>query len=150
VSKLIRQVSQQIRTIVVEVAPNPKVRKRLLVAIAVFCVLQLYFVRELIAAELLFGLGFAVLLVLAGIFYVVGAIGERVIGATETGALAVARSARDGYSKASPVLDVVVNRGMNFAVASAKFAVQVSRRGYQKLEEISKRPFRHPRSESAR
>ena len=36
-------------------------RKGILSVVAIFLILQMYFVRELLAAELLFGLGFAVL-----------------------------------------------------------------------------------------
>jgi hypothetical protein len=80
-------------------------------------VLQLYFVRELIAAEVLFGLGFLVLLTLGLIFYLVGAVGERGFGLVEEAGRAV---------------------------------VPVARRGYARIEELSKKPFRHPRSQSAR
>jgi hypothetical protein len=189
-----------------------KVRKRLLAAVAVFVFLQLYFVRELIAAELLFGLGFAVLFFLATVFYVVGAVGERAIDVTKVGAHAVADSAHRGYIKASPILEVAAKRSSvfaeagfktlarsshrgygeagvvvrrsigatqmtarvitnwairewtrvrpeleaaskeiaNFVESGAKALVSSSRRGFHKIEEISKKPFRHPRSESAR
>ena len=162
----------QIGTFVSEVAKTAKVRKRLLAVVVVFIILQLYFVRELIAAELLFGLGFAVLFFLATLFYVVGAIGERAIDATKVGAHAVADSAHRGFVKASPVLDVAAKRSALLAEASvrvlarsasrgyaavspvlengAKALAQSARGGYRKLEEISKKPFRHPRSESAR
>lgn len=93
-----------------------KIRKRLAVGLLVLLVLQLYFVRELIAAEILFGLGFLVLLTLGGIFYLVGAIGER---------------------------------SLDWIEAGARAAAPVARRGYARIEEISKKPFRHPRSESA-
>ena len=95
---------------------HAKIRKRLLLGLLALLVLQLYFVRELIAAELLFGLGFVVLLTLGGIFYFVGAIGERSFDLIETGIRAGA---------------------------------PVARRAYTKVEELSKKPFRHPRSESA-
>jgi hypothetical protein len=58
-------------------ATQAKVRKRLVAILAILLFLQLYFVRELIAAELLFGLGFLVLAALGVIFYVVGLVGER-------------------------------------------------------------------------
>jgi len=90
-----------------------KVRRGLLSILAAFLVFQLYFVRELFAAELLFGLGFAVVLLLVGIFYLVGTLGERGLELTEAGARVVATSAR---------------------------------RGYNTLEEISKRSLRHPES----
>lgn len=88
----------------------------MLSALAVLVVLQIYFVRELIAAELLFGLLFAVLLVVGGICYVVGVIGERGLDWAEVGVRVLARSAR---------------------------------RGYNSLEELSRKSVRHPRSESA-
>lgn len=98
------------------VSQNRKVRDRVLSALAVLVVLQIYFVRELIAAELLFGLLFAVLLVVGGICYVVGVIGERGLDWAEVGVRVLARSAR---------------------------------RGYNSLEELSRKSVRHPRSESA-
>jgi hypothetical protein len=96
---------------------NPTIRKRAGWGLGIFLVLQLYFVRELIAAELLFGMLFAFLMALAGLFYVVGTIGVNGRVWAETGVRMVANSARRGYST---------------------------------LEEISKKPFRHPHSESAR
>jgi hypothetical protein len=85
-------------------------------ALVILVVLQVYFVRELLAAELLFGLLFAALLLLGGICYVVGVIGER---------------------------------GLDWAEAGVRVVAQSARRGYSGLEELSKRSFRHPRSESA-
>ena len=93
-----------------------KAKVRIGIALAVVVILQLYFVRELIAAELLFVLVFAFLLALAGVSYVAGTIGERALILIEAGARA----------GAGPM-----------------------RRGYNMLEEISRKPFRHPRSESA-
>lgn len=94
-----------------------KVRKGMLSIVAAFFILQLYFVRELLAAELLFGMGFAVLFCLALLVYAVGAIGDRSLDLAEIGVRAISTSAR---------------------------------RGYAGLEEISRKSFRHPRSESAR
>jgi hypothetical protein len=108
---------ERARTFVRSAAKEAKVRKRVALALVVLVVLQLYFVRELIAAEVLFGLGFAVLLTLGGIFYFVGAVGER---------------------------------GFDLMEAGVRAAAPVARRGYTKIEELSKKPFRHPRSESAR
>lgn len=96
---------------------NRKIRNRVLWGGAIFVVLQLYFVRELIAAELLFGVFFAFALALTGLFYVVGTIGMQGLDWAEIGVRAVATTARRGYSA---------------------------------LEEISKKPIRHPHSESAR
>lgn len=96
---------------------NKTARNRAGWGLAIFLVLQLYFVRELIAAELLFGMLFTFMLALAGLFYVVGTIG--------------------------------IN-GRDWAEAGARVAVSSARRGFSTLEEISKKPFRHPHSESAR
>jgi hypothetical protein len=108
-------VSSNFKKLVGALKQNAKLRNRLLLALAVLLVLQLYFVRELLAAELLFGLLFAVLLFMVGIFYVVGAIGEWGIGASGVG---------------------------------ARVLMQSARRGIATIEEISKKPFRHPHSES--
>src|SRR5277367_3948899 len=75
-----------------------KVRKGVLWTLAVLFVLQLYFVRELLAAELLFGMGFLFLLGLIGFCYVVGMVGERGFQWTEAGARVAAKSARRGYA----------------------------------------------------
>ena len=106
----------KLQTMVAGLIEKAKVRKGLLVILGIFFVLQVYFVRELIAAELLFGLGFAVLMVLGGIIYLVGAIGER---------------------------------GLDWAAAGVQATGTFARRGYASLEELSRKPFRHPRSESA-
>jgi hypothetical protein len=97
-------------------AKQAKVRKRLFSIVAVLLFLQMYFVRELIAAELLFGLGFLVLAALGVSFYVVGLVGERSFRLL------------DGAARAS---------------------VPLARRIYPKIEEISKKPLRHFRSQSA-
>jgi hypothetical protein len=106
----------QLKASVAAVIEKAKIRKGLVMFLAVLFTLQMYFVRELLAAELLFGLGFAVLLSLGGIFYLVGAIGQRGLDLTEAGVRVIADSAR---------------------------------RGYANLEEVSRKQFRHPRSESA-
>ena len=95
---------------------NKPLRKRTAWGVAIFIVLQLYFVRELIAAELLFGILFLFVFALATLFYAVGTIGIEGRGWAEAGARVVAISARRGFST---------------------------------LEDISKKPFRHPHSESA-
>ena len=95
---------------------NARFRKRLVAAVAVFVVLQVYFVRELIAAELLFGMIFAILFVLGVLFYIVGAIGER---------------------------------GLGWAEVGFRFFADAARRGYALVEDLSKKPIRHPHSESA-
>jgi hypothetical protein len=52
----------------------------------------------LLAAEALFMLGFAVLFVIGGIVYLVGALGERGLDFAEAGIRMIADSARRGYS----------------------------------------------------
>jgi hypothetical protein len=107
----------QIKTLFGAIKQNTKLRNRLLLALAVLLVFQLYFVRELLAAELLFGVLFAVLLAVAGFFYVVGAIGEW---------------------------------GIEVGGVGARVLMQSARRGLATIEEISKKPFHRPHSESAR
>ena len=94
----------------------PKTGAIAISAVVILFVLQLYFVQELLAAELLFGMAFVALLLLGGLLYLLGAVGERSFDWTEAGMRVLAVSAR---------------------------------RGYTALEEISRKSFRHPRSESA-
>ena len=98
------------------VAEKAKVRRGMLSLVAAIFIFQLYFVRELAAAEVMFGLVFAFLLVLGGLAYLIGTVGERGLGWTESGIRVLADSAR---------------------------------RGYTSLEEITRKSFRAPRSESA-
>jgi hypothetical protein len=70
----------------------------LFVGFAIFFVFQLYFVRELVAAELLFGFGFAVLLAVAALAYLVGSLGERGLDFAEVGVRVIGDSARRGFS----------------------------------------------------
>ena len=107
---------QKVRYFSAVTLEKTKERKGLMAVLTVLVVFQLYFVRELLAAELLFGIGFAFLLLLGVIFYAVGALGERAFDGMEAGVRVVGHSAR---------------------------------RGYARMEEFSKKPFRHPRSESA-
>lgn len=95
---------------------HPKTRKRIIWTASVLLILQLYFVRELIAAELLFGALFAALFLFAGICYLVGTIGER---------------------------------GLDWAEIGVRVIATTARRSYATVEELSKKPFRHPHSESA-
>ena len=101
---------------VAAIKEDSRLRNRILLGLLAFAILQTYFVRELLAAELLFGLAFAVLFVLGVIFYLVGAVGER---------------------------------GLDWAEAGIRVVTPLARRGYNAIEDFSKRPFRHPRSESA-
>jgi len=97
-------------------AITQKAKVRIGIGFAAIVILQLYLVRELIAAELLFVLVFAFLLAVGGVSYMAGALGERVWVLMESGVRASGPSVRRAYSL---------------------------------LEEISRKPFRHPRSESA-
>lgn len=56
------------------VVGKTKVRRGMIAVLAVFFLLHFYFVRELLVAELLFGLGFAVLLALGGPAYLLGSV----------------------------------------------------------------------------
>jgi len=95
---------------------EPKTRKRIIWTVSILFVLQLYFVRELIAAELLFGALFAAIFVFVGICYLVGTVGVH---------------------------------GLDWAEMGARVVATTARRGYNAVEELSKKPFRHPHSESA-
>jgi hypothetical protein len=77
---------------------NPKLRTRTITSLGILFVLQLYFVRELLAAEILFAIGFLSLVLLGGMLYVLGAIGERGFDLTEAGVHILAVSARRGYA----------------------------------------------------
>jgi len=111
-----------------------KVWNWILLVLAIYFVLQVYFVRELLVAELFFGLGFAVLFVLGGVFYFVGAIGERGLDLTEAGVRVIADSARHGYNSleeisraVAPVASEVVaednSSGSTIAVRGQRFDV---------------------------
>lgn len=77
---------------------NKQFRKWFFSALAVLFVLQVYFVREMLAAEVLFGVVFAVVLLLCGVFYLVGALGERGLDLAESGIRVAARSARWSFA----------------------------------------------------
>jgi hypothetical protein len=94
-----------------------KLTRALWWALGITFVFQLYFVRELLAAEILFGAAFAVLFIIGLGIYVIGQAGER---------------------------------GFGWAESRARALVQATRQGLSALEEISRKTFRHPRSESAR
>ena len=80
----------QIQTLANSVVEKANMRKSRMAVVAVavltaFFVLQFYFVRELVAAELLFGIAFAILLALGCLAYLVGSVGERGLEFAETG-----------------------------------------------------------------
>jgi hypothetical protein len=107
---------ETLRSTITQIGEQARVRKRMLSILAAIFVLQIYFVRELLAAELLFGMGFAVLFFLGLTIYLVGALGERGLGVAEAVVRVISKSARHGYAS---------------------------------HEEIGRKSFRHPRSESA-
>jgi hypothetical protein len=76
-----------------------KVRRGMMTVVAAFFALQVYFVRELLMAELFFGLGFAVLLVLGGLAYFVLSAGERGLEFAEAGVRAIGDSARRWFQQ---------------------------------------------------
>jgi energy-coupling factor transporter transmembrane protein EcfT len=88
----------EIRTLALSFFGRALVHKWVMTVIAVFFVLQFYFVRELLAAELLFGLGFAVLLLAAALSYLVGSAGERGLQFAGAGVRLIRDSARRGLS----------------------------------------------------
>lgn len=75
-----------------------KVRKGLFAVLAAAAILQIYFVRELIAAEVLIAVAFVIFMTIAGICYAFGTIGELGIAATETGLRTAADSTKRGAS----------------------------------------------------
>lgn len=93
----LKQYLGQMGNLMSGVKQSMRVRKGMWAILATFIVLQAYFVRELLAAELLFGLAFAVLLALGAVAYVLGTIGERGLDWTEAGVRFVGASARRGY-----------------------------------------------------
>jgi hypothetical protein len=93
-----------------------KLNRAIWCIVGIILILQIYFVRELLAAELLFGIGFAVLFFIGAIVYAVVRAGER---------------------------------GLTWAESRARVLALTTRRGLGTLAEINKKPFRHPRSESA-
>lgn len=107
---VLAMLSESVRSI------QPQTRKRIAWAIITLFVLHLYFVRELIAAELLFVALFVALFVLVSLCYLIGTVWEN---------------------------------GLNWADLGVRALVTLSRRSYSTLEELSKRPVRHPHSESA-
>lgn len=87
----------QIGAVAARVKDSVRIRKGMWAVIAAFIVLQAYFVRELLAAELLFALVFVVLLALGGFAYILGTIGEHGLDWTEAGIRFISSSARRGY-----------------------------------------------------
>lgn len=93
-----------------------RARKWMWSFLAAIVAVQMYFVRELVAAFFLFALVFAVLATVAfGVF----------------------------------LLDCASQLSVSWAAPHVRAAMGMARRGFAVVEEISKRPFRRPRSETA-
>jgi hypothetical protein len=50
---------------------------------------------------------------------------------------------------AAYMLGAIGERGLDIAEAGIRLFARSARRGYNMMEELSRKPFRHPRSESA-
>jgi hypothetical protein len=87
----------EVKAVVAAVVEKAKLRKGMISTLAILFVLQLYFVRELLAAELLFGLAFVVLLAIGAMVYLAGALGERGLAFAEVGIRVISDAARRGY-----------------------------------------------------
>jgi hypothetical protein len=97
-------------------ASQDRARKWMWISLAALVALQFYFVWQLLAAFLLFTLGFAVLAGVALVFYLV----------EEAGQLSLA-----------------------WVEPRTRVVAGLAHRGLVLLEELSKKPFRRPRSETA-
>ena len=150
----------RMRQVVIAGAKQAQLRKGLTAFLAVILFLQLYFVRELIAAELLFGIGFLVFLALVALFYAIGSLGERAFTGVREGFSAAAPVVRREYLRLQETSKGVLGASAPRArrvylwleeTGKARFraVAPAARRAYLRVEEISKKPFRHPRSESA-
>ena len=92
-----KKVLGEVKEVFAAVVQKAKVRKGMISLLAVLFVLQLYFVRELLAAELLFGLAFGVLFAIGAIVYLAGALGERGLAFAEVGIRVISDASRRGY-----------------------------------------------------
>ena len=95
---------------------SKQLKKWIWAASGVVIALHIYFVRELFAAEILFGLFIGTLLLVVFVFYLAQQVGQL---------------------------------SLELARPLARAAAQMAQRGWSFLEEISRKPFRRPRSESA-
>ncbi len=89
-------------------AVSPKTRRRVTWTLAVIAILQVYFVRELIAAELLFGMVFAAIFLFVAICYTLGGAWEYGVVWGEVGVRAVATTARRGFGALEYVSNGVI------------------------------------------
>ena len=72
-----RQQWTMIRRLRMQAAEHATVLSAAAGLLGVFLAFEIYFLRELLAAELLFGLGFALLSILAATFYLIGVVFQR-------------------------------------------------------------------------
>ncbi len=87
----------ELKTVVAAVVEKAKLRKGMISILGILFILQLYFVRELLAAELLFGFAFGVLFAIGAIIYLAGALGERGLAFAEVGIRVISDASRRGY-----------------------------------------------------
>jgi hypothetical protein len=98
-----RDTDSRLRETIVRTA---KTHQQLLAIVAVLAFCQFYFVRELVAAELLFGAGVAGFLILGMVLYIVGTIGERSVEWSKSGVKVIVHSTHRIYNKISSALPV--------------------------------------------
>jgi hypothetical protein len=97
-----------------------RIKKWMWWALAAWVALQIYFVREMVAAELLFGLFFAALLVFGAVSYLVGVAGERFFAWAEKRARFLAPVTRRAFRGLEAIAGTILS-----------IAGQVGRRGFE-------------------
>jgi hypothetical protein len=97
-----------------------RIKKWMWWTLAGWVALQLYFVREMLAAELLFGLFFAALLVFGAVSYLVGVAGERFFAWAEKRARFLAPVTRRAFRALEAIAGTVLS-----------LAGQLGRRGFE-------------------
>jgi hypothetical protein len=107
-------------------AARRKLKRTIWWAVAVVLFLQLYFVRELIVLELLFGVGFAVFFAIALAIYGLSRAGERGMDLAEPYAQKVGELTKEGFSAS-------VDAGKRGVEWAGPFAVQTAERGAKEL-----------------
>lgn len=107
-------------------AARRKLKRTIWWAVAIILFLQLYFVRELIVLELLFGVGFAVVFVLALVLYGLGSAGERGMDLAEPYAHKVGELTKEGITAS-------VYAGKRGVELAGPFAARTAERGAKEL-----------------
>lgn len=85
-------------TAIIHGVKSRKLLGETIAVLALLFLLQFYFVRGLLAAELLFGLAFGVLLVLGVTVYLIGSVAERSLKSAGVGVRVIVGCARPGSS----------------------------------------------------